>query len=72
MDDKTECKLPVSAINKATQLFSQMKIAEQQLHAFLDGCKEGMGLDGDWNLDIATWTFTKLENESTKPKEGVQ
>ena len=52
--------MPDSMKVKATQLFNQKALADTALQNFLAGCVEGLGLKGDWNLDVKTLIFTKM------------
>mgnify|MGYP001598736762 CR=1 FL=1 len=66
MTEKKEVQLPQSAKEKAIALFNQTRVAQLQFQSFLDGCKEGLGLEGNWNLDTNTWTFILVEKKSTE------
>ena len=60
--------MPESMKAKALNLFNQKQIAELRLQTFLEGCMEGLGLQGNWNLDLATWTFKEMQ--PAEDKEG--
>lgn len=44
-----------------------MQTAQAILQSYVMGCRDALGLEGEWNLDTATWTFSKME-----PKEAVK
>lgn len=58
-----EVKLPDEAIRQAQRLLADRNLIDISLQKFLEGCKIGLGLNGNWNLDTKTWTFTKLKKE---------
>jgi len=62
-------KMPNSAKTKAQAWAMAKTLADTRLQSFLEGCMEGLGLEGDWDLDTNTWTFTQIPN---KPKEKVE
>ena len=66
----TEVKLPKAAIAKAQGLLQQSKMAAMALNTFLEGCKAGLGLEGDYNLNTVSWVFVEMEKkpETKKPK----
>ena len=58
--------MPDEARAKAQILATTKTMADIQLQSFLEGCMAGLGLEGDWNLDTNTWTFTQMPE---KPQE---
>ena len=58
--------IPESAQKKMLELISAQNNLQAQLQAYLGGLQDGLGLEGNWNLDVATWQFTKKE-EPVKP-----
>lgn len=49
------------AKKKLTELLTARQGVEVQLQTYLTGLQDGLGLEGNWNLDIQTWQFTKKE-----------
>ena len=66
-DTPKTIKFPVKALPKAQQLLNQKAVAEMQFQTYVQGVFDALGLDGDWNLDIATWIISpKVEAEAVK------
>ena len=59
-------KLPNEAITQAQGLMMGKNLADVSLQKFLEGCKSGLGINGDWNLDTRTWTFIKMPKKEGK------
>ena len=59
-------KLPNEAIAQAQGLMMTKNLADMALQKFLEGCKSGLGLNGNWNLDTKTWTFIKMPKKEGK------
>ena len=58
--------LPDEAIAQVKGLMANKAMADMSLYKFLEGCKAGLGLNGDWNLDTRTWTFIKMPKKEKK------
>mgnify|MGYP001578875846 CR=1 FL=1 len=62
-----EKKMPKDAVSKAQQLLVNKTIADIALQKYLEGVKDGMGLEGDWNLDSNQWVFTPMKEIPNEP-----
>lgn len=60
-----QVKFPEKALPKAQQLLQQKAMADMQFQAYVQGVFDALGLEGDWNLDVNTWTISPIE----KPPE---
>lgn len=49
--------------NRAVELLNIKAMADARLQSFLEGCKAGLKLDGDYNIDLQTLTFAKIKKE---------
>lgn len=59
-DKMNKVKLSSEAIAQAQGLIMSKSLADIALQKFLEGCKAGLGLNGDYNLDTRAWTFVKM------------
>lgn len=57
--------MKVSEKTKATLINLMQKRASVELEtqAYLQGCMDCLGLEGDWNLDTKKWVFTKVKEK---------
>jgi len=64
--DKAKRKVmpvPDSARVAIQALMSDARQAQERLNMYVQGCKEGMGLEGDYNLNTSTWEFEPMSKE---------
>ena len=54
--------------SRAQEKLLAAQLAQKDFQTYMEGLMAGVGLDGNenWNLDVNTWTFEKIE----KPKEA--
>jgi hypothetical protein len=57
---------PKQAQEQLKALFVQVQQAQAMFEKFAEGVMMGLGLEGDWRLEIATMTFRKVEKEEKK------
>jgi len=59
--------IPMTEDMKSTiqNILTQQNMLNLKLQSYLEGCKEGLGLDGDWQVDVRTFTFAPVP----KPKK---
>ena len=51
------------AKENAKVLLSESVQSQQRLQFYIQGCKDTMKLDGDWNLNTQTWEFEPKEDK---------
>ena len=54
-----------NARNQIMALQAACQQAEAQMRAYLQGYQDALGLEGDWILDLPTWTLKQIESEVT-------
>ena len=59
-------KMPQEMRGKANNLWVQKGMLEIKFQSYIEGCKDGLGLNGDWNLDLGTWTFNPVPKKEGK------
>ncbi len=59
-------KISSKAFKKISTLVVSKQLATAQLNSYLEGLQDGLGLDGDWLLDMANQSFIK----KTTTEEG--
>ncbi len=59
-------KLPNEAIVQVQSLLMSKNQADIALQKFLEGCKAGLGISGNYNLDTKTWTFIQMPKKEGK------
>ncbi len=59
----TETKLNENQIAKARAKLQVVRLAQQDLETYLQGCMDGLGLNGEHQLDMQTWVFTPVKKE---------
>ena len=64
-----EVPMPVSMAAKAQNMINSKSLMEAQIQGFFEGCMEGLGLEGDWNLDTKTWVFKQVPKPKVPLKE---
>jgi len=42
-----------------------LQMSQEALRSYVNGCSDAIGLEGNWNFDASTFTFTKRD-----PKEA--
>jgi len=59
--------IPMTEDMKSTvqNILTQQNMLTLKLQSYLEGCREGLGLDGDWQVDVRTFTFAPVP----KPKK---
>lgn len=57
---KKNVALPDNAKDKARDLFLVSIQAQERLQMYIQGCKDTLGLGGDWNLSTQTWMFEPM------------
>lgn len=55
--------IPESAKDKLVMLYNQLGQAQKAFGTYAEGVKDGLGLDGDYNLDTKNWTFVQVDKE---------
>jgi len=53
-------KMSESMKAKAQSLMAESAMASTRLQMYIGGCKDGLGLEGDWNIDTQTWEFSPV------------
>lgn len=68
MAEEKRVVVQMSERMKATALLKLLsaQAAQREFVAFVEGCKEGLGLDGDYNLDTAQWQFSPIEKPAAE------
>ena len=56
-------KLPDKAKEKAQLFLTQAIEADKMFKTYIQACSDCLGLEGDWNLDTNTWTFSKMKEK---------
>ena len=56
-------KVSAKVQEQAKSLLLAAQTANDRFRTYLEGCKDGLGLEGDWNLNTQTWEFTKVEGD---------
>jgi len=52
-------KLSAEVIAGIKERMLKAQIAQTELQHYLNGCLQGMGLKGDWDINTDTWTVSK-------------
>ena len=55
--------LPKDAKERAQVLFSIATQAQDRFQVYIQGCKDTLNLNGDWNLNTRTWEFEPITKE---------
>ena len=63
-----EIQLPEKIKVALGNLLAQRQNLENQIGLYCQGIIDGMGLEGNWNLDTDKWVLTKV-SEAETPKE---
>ena len=63
MGKKKAIALPTGAKETAQNLLSAARQSQSQFRVYIEGCKDTLGLEGDWNLNTQTWEFEPVKPE---------
>ena len=63
MSKANAVEMPSDMRAKAQGLLSSVQSQQLSFQSYIQGCMDGMGLNGDWNLDTATWAFKKINKK---------
>ena len=44
-----------------------VQVVQRDFETYIEGCMDGLGLKGDYQLDIKTWTFVPVKKEADVP-----
>lgn len=59
----TEVAIPKVAKNKLLSLLADKLSVEQRLNSYAEGLKDGLGLEGDYNLNTRKMVFEPVKRE---------
>jgi hypothetical protein len=65
MTDNEQKQIPEEAKGEVQRLVANLTVAQQALNMYASGLKAGLGLNGDWNLDMQAMAFRPMK----PPKE---
>ena len=64
-------EMPEKMKQTAQKLLAEAFNADARFRMYVQGCMDGLGLEGDWNLDTNAWTFTEMpKTEMPKSEES--
>ena len=66
--EKTK-EIPEQARERFTQLQTNLIRIQTDFQTYAEGVKDGLGLKGQYNLDIKNWVFVKVEEKTEDAPE---
>ena len=71
MDERAEAReLPPAAAGQVRLLLAQLKAAQAGLAAYLRGCRDAMGLAGQWSFSEKRMAFVREPRREAPVGEG--
>jgi len=63
-------QLPETVKKQAQVLLQTARQAQDTFAMYMHGCKDSMGLEGKWNLNINTWEFEPIVDKPEAEEAG--
>ena len=54
-------KIPKDMIEGIQGKLMAVQMTQRELSSYVEGCLQGLGLKGEWNLNTVTWSFEKAK-----------